>query len=130
MVSRREVEFLEGLQVQYPALSEHLARFAELYEAKLWHQLTLLLEEAIALPDFQDGDLLIKLYDGFISEIAQKINLLKLAHIVTAVAKRYSDVHQACSFMETVRPSIHTASSLCKTSWSVPAFARPWILGP
>jgi len=101
MAASKQVEFLEELQLQHPNLAAHFAKFAELYTAKLWHQLTLLLEEAIALPEFQDGDLLIRLYDGFVSEIAQRINLLKLAHVVTAVAKRYTDLQQACAFIET-----------------------------
>ena len=110
MAVSKQVEFLEELQLQYPNLAAHFAKFAELYTAKLWHQLTLLLEEAIALPEFQDGDLLIRLYDGFVSEIAQRINLLKLAHIVTAVAKRYTDLQQACGFIETVSRSWHPPS--------------------
>jgi hypothetical protein len=102
MAISKQVMFLEELQLQFPVLASHFAKFAELYTSKLWHQLTLLLEEAIALPEFQDGDLLIRLYEGFVSEIAQRINLLKLAHFVTAVAKRYTDLQQACGFIETV----------------------------
>mmetsp|Transcript_18359 Transcript_18359/g.51454 ORF Transcript_18359/g.51454 Transcript_18359/m.51454 type:complete len:389 (-) Transcript_18359:270-1436(-) len=100
VAANKQIEFLEALQVQYPGLSQHFAKFAELYQSKLWHQLTLLLEEAISQPEFQEGDLLIQLYDNFVAEIAQKINLLKLAHMITAVAKRYTDLQQACAFIE------------------------------
>uniref|UniRef100_A0A061RB77 26S proteasome regulatory subunit N9 n=1 Tax=Tetraselmis sp. GSL018 TaxID=582737 RepID=A0A061RB77_9CHLO len=98
----KQIDFLEGLQLQRPELGQIFKRLAELYQAKLWHQLTLQLEEAIAQPEFQEGDLLIQLYNNFVSEIAQKINLLKLAHIVTAVAKQYADLGQACAFIEQV----------------------------
>jgi 26S proteasome regulatory subunit N9 len=99
MAGSKHVAFLESLQVEHPSIAEYFARFADLYQRKLWHQLTLLLEEVIALPEFQIGDLLIQLYGSFVSDFAYKINLLKLAHIVTAVAKRYGDLQQAADFI-------------------------------
>mmetsp|Transcript_31111 Transcript_31111/g.80344 ORF Transcript_31111/g.80344 Transcript_31111/m.80344 type:complete len:388 (+) Transcript_31111:285-1448(+) len=100
MVATSAVALLEALQVQHPGLGEYFSRFADLYQRKLWHQLTLLLEEAIALPEFQAGDLLVQLYASFVSDFAYKINLLQLAHIVTAVAKRYGDLGAAAAFIE------------------------------
>lgn len=56
------MHFLETAQVQHPAVAADLAEFAELYDRKLWHQLTLKLSDAVTKPEFHDGDLLVRLY--------------------------------------------------------------------
>ena len=44
-MASRPLEFVEQLAGEQPALAEDLAELRSLYERKLWHQLTLKLEE-------------------------------------------------------------------------------------
>ncbi|CAI9772258.1 unnamed protein product [Fraxinus pennsylvanica] len=46
-------EYLESLRTAHPELSEWYNTLADLYQRKLWHQLTLKLEQFVALPVFQ-----------------------------------------------------------------------------
>ena len=39
-----------------PALAAHYEAMRDLHEAKLWHQLTLKLEDVVALPEFVNAD--------------------------------------------------------------------------
>jgi 26S proteasome regulatory subunit N9 len=61
------IQYLEAIQVKYPNLAVDVAQIAELYDRKLWHQLTVKLEEVLAKPEFHEGDLLIQLYRNFIA---------------------------------------------------------------
>lgn len=47
------VEYLETLRNTHPELSDRFNSLADLYQKKLWHQLTEKLEEFIALAVFQ-----------------------------------------------------------------------------
>ena len=49
------------------------------------------LEEAVALPAFQQGDLLIQLYHNFLVDFEHRISPLKLGHLAVAVSSRYTD---------------------------------------
>jgi len=94
--------YLNAQQAAHPELAEHYGKMADLYERRLWHQLTMKLEEVVALPAFQTGDLLIQLYHNFINDFEHKLNALKLGHIVVAVSSRYGDRSVAVAFMESV----------------------------
>ena len=56
------IHFLEQAQAQHPNIAADLAEFAELYEKKLWHELTVKLTESLGKPDFHHGDFLVQLY--------------------------------------------------------------------
>ncbi|WCJ29113.1 Proteasome component (PCI) domain protein [Euphorbia peplus] len=47
------LEYLECLRNEHPELAEWYNSLGELYEKKLWHQLTLKLQQFVALPVFQ-----------------------------------------------------------------------------
>lgn len=55
---------------------------------KLWHQLTVKLEDCIESEAFQRGGFLIQLYQNFIAGFAHKINLLKLAVFAATVSRQ------------------------------------------
>ncbi|KAG5249067.1 26S proteasome non-ATPase regulatory [Salix suchowensis] len=74
------LQYLETQRSAHPELDEWYNSLADLYQKKLWHQLTLKLEQFVALAVFQAGDALIQLYNNFITDFETKINLLKLAH--------------------------------------------------
>ena len=56
------VHFLEQAQAQHPSIAADLAEFAELYEKKLWHELTIKLTDALGKPEFHQGEFLVQLY--------------------------------------------------------------------
>ncbi|XP_022862736.1 26S proteasome non-ATPase regulatory subunit 13 homolog B-like [Olea europaea var. sylvestris] len=93
-------EYLESLRNAHPELSEWYNTLADLYQRKLWHQLTLKLEQFVALPVFQAGDALIQLYNNFITDFETKINLLKLAHFAVVVSRQYTEKDAAINYLQ------------------------------
>ncbi|XP_057521235.1 26S proteasome non-ATPase regulatory subunit 13 homolog B-like [Amaranthus tricolor] len=96
------VEYLETLRNTHPELSDRFNSLADLYQKKLWHQLTEKLEEFIALAVFQAGDALIQLYHNFITEFETKLNLLKVAHFAVIVSRQYAEKEAAIGYLEGV----------------------------
>ncbi|EPS66042.1 hypothetical protein M569_08736, partial [Genlisea aurea] len=96
------LQYLDSLRNAHPELSEWYNALSDLYQRKLWHQLTLKLEQFVSLPMFQAGDALIKLYHNFITDFETKINLLKLAHFTVVVSRRYSEKEAAVNYLEGV----------------------------
>jgi len=68
------------------------AQLRDLYDKKLWHQLTEGVEAAIALPYLtQQIEELYLLYDRFIRDFELKINQLKLVTIVVVISRRLAE---------------------------------------
>ncbi|KAH9315693.1 hypothetical protein KI387_024320 [Taxus chinensis] len=96
------VKYLEEQRALQPELGEWYAAMADLYERKLWHQLTLKLDQFLSLALLQAGDSLIQLYHNFITDFETKINLLKLAHFAVIVSRQYTEKEAAISYLEGV----------------------------
>ncbi|XP_059641432.1 26S proteasome non-ATPase regulatory subunit 13 homolog A [Cornus florida] len=96
------LQYLDSLRNVHPELGDWYNTLADLYQKKLWHQLTLKLEQFVALAVFQAGDALIQLYHNFITDFETKINLLKLAHFAVIVSRQYSEKEAATSYLEGV----------------------------
>ncbi|XP_031098228.1 26S proteasome non-ATPase regulatory subunit 13 homolog B [Ipomoea triloba] len=96
------LQYLDSLRNAHPELSDWYNTLADLYQRKLWHQLTLKLEQFVALAVFQAGDALIQLYNNFITDFETKINLLKLAHFAVIVSRQYSGKEAAICYLEGV----------------------------
>lgn len=96
------LQYLESLRNVHPELSEWYTTLSDLYQRKLWHQLTLKLEQFVALAVFQAGDALIQLYHNFIADFETKINLLKLGHFAVIVSRQYLDKGAAITYLEGV----------------------------
>ncbi|MBA0611320.1 hypothetical protein Godav_012017 [Gossypium davidsonii] len=96
------LQYLDSLRNEHPELADWYNSLADLYQKKLWHQLTLKLEQFVALTVFQAGDALIKLYRNFITDFETKINPLKLAHFAVIVSQQYAEKEAAISFLEGV----------------------------
>eukprot|EP00250_Pteridium_aquilinum_P001348 c11557_g1_i1 orf=163-1323(+) len=96
------LKYLETQRDAQPELAEWYTSLADLYQRKLWHQLTLKLEQFVALAVFQAGDALIQLYRNFISEFESKINHLKLAHFAVIVSRQFTEVEIAISYLSEV----------------------------
>ncbi|XP_057478246.1 26S proteasome non-ATPase regulatory subunit 13 homolog A-like isoform X2 [Actinidia eriantha] len=96
------LQYLDSLRNSHPELTGWYNTLSDLYQKKLWHQLTLKLEQFVALAVFQAGDALIQLYHNFITDFETKINLLKLAHFAVTVSRQYSEKETAISYLEGV----------------------------
>ncbi|KAG6408263.1 hypothetical protein SASPL_131267 [Salvia splendens] len=110
--SMAALQYLESLRNAHPELGEWYTTLSDLYQRKLWHQLTLKLEQFVTLAVFQAGDSLIQLYQNFITDFETKINLLKLAHFAVIVSRQYSGKDAAISYLEGVIEKLLTTSKV------------------
>ncbi|KAM7108567.1 LOW QUALITY PROTEIN: 26S proteasome non-ATPase regulatory subunit 13, partial [Ciconia maguari] len=91
----------------------------ELYNKKLWHQLTLQVLDFVQDPCFAQGDGLIKLYENFISEFEHRVNPLSLVEIILHVVRQMTDPNVALTFLEKTREKVKSSDEaviLCKTA--------------
>ncbi|XXG43809.1 hypothetical protein AAC387_Pa01g3764 [Persea americana] len=95
-----------------PELADWYNSLADLYQKKLWHQLTNKLEQFVALAVFQAGDTLIQLYHNFITDFETKINLLKLAHFAVIVSRRYSEKEAAIAYLDGVIEKLNATKEI------------------
>lgn len=58
------------------------------FHLRLWHQLTVELEQFIQNPMWREGDFLIKMYHNFLSSFQEKLNQLKLAQIAIVISRQ------------------------------------------
>uniref|UniRef100_A0A8W8MJE7 26S proteasome non-ATPase regulatory subunit 13 n=1 Tax=Magallana gigas TaxID=29159 RepID=A0A8W8MJE7_MAGGI len=91
----------------------------ELYNKKLWHQLTLKLLKFVKTPTFSKGDGLVKMYENFIADFEHRINPLALAEIMVYIVKQMTDIDTAVSFIEKMKEKVKVsdeAKALCLTT--------------
>ncbi|THU61309.1 hypothetical protein C4D60_Mb07t21940 [Musa balbisiana] len=106
------LQYLEAQRHAQPELADWYSAFADLYQRKLWHQLTLKLEQFVRLAVVQAGDSLIQLYHNFIAEFETKINLLKFAHFAVVVSHQYSEKGAAISYLDGIIEKLHATRDL------------------
>lgn len=107
------LDFLEALQAKQPEVAADVAELASLYQRKLWHQLTVQLEQCFIKAEFNKGDLPMRLYEQFISDFASKINLLKLAQFAVHVSKQQSDPAKSLAFLQSVVAKLQVRPGGC-----------------
>ncbi|GBP73727.1 26S proteasome non-ATPase regulatory subunit 13 [Eumeta japonica] len=110
-------DYLSKKQAADPNLAQDWAKLEELYNKKLWHQITIKLEQFVKHPSLQTGDNLIQLYNNFLTTFENKINPLSLMEIVAHVVQQYSDKKEAIAFLEKLEPKVKIndeALALCK----------------
>lgn len=92
------IGFITQILSEAPSdLRPSLETFLDLYQRRLWYQLTLAIQEFLALPSsFQYQ---IPLYNNFISDFENKINSLKLVEIAVVVSQRFTDANDALEFL-------------------------------
>ncbi|OXU31533.1 hypothetical protein TSAR_013249 [Trichomalopsis sarcophagae] len=99
------------------AIAEEWGKLDELYQKKLWHQLTLKLETFVLNPALQKDENLVDLYNNFLSTFESKINPLSLVEILAHVIKQFKDKRGAINFLEKTEPKVKSskeAVALCK----------------
>ena len=97
------VEYLETLRNSHPELSDRFNSLADLYQKKLWHQLTEKLEEFLALAAFQVCRALIAFYC-----VRVKISML-IFRFVQCFAKLYRNLGNLgfCDVLVIVKVGFH-----------------------
>ncbi|CAM8984529.1 unnamed protein product [Rhodiola kirilowii] len=103
------LQYLDSLRSSHPELSEWYNSLADLYQRKLWHQLTQKLEQFVALAA---GDALIQLYHNFVTDFETKINLLKLAQFAVIVSRQYAEKEAAITYLEGVIEKIRATKEM------------------
>eukprot|EP01027_Heterolobosea_sp_BB2_P024162 GEZU01036366.1.p1 GENE.GEZU01036366.1~~GEZU01036366.1.p1 ORF type:complete len:382 (-),score=119.78 GEZU01036366.1:265-1410(-) len=114
-----EHPYLAKLREVYPSLSTQIAELQDLHSRRLWHQLSLKVEDILAKPEFSnDPEAQLRLYNNFIKDFELKFNLLKLASIAVGITKKYTDAVKAIEFLESIAAKVadkdKEAHVLCK----------------
>ncbi|XP_015762011.1 PREDICTED: 26S proteasome non-ATPase regulatory subunit 13-like [Acropora digitifera] len=79
--------FLSRKQSEGGPLASDWAVLGELYEKKLWHQLTLKLAQFVKDDYFVQNEGLVEMYENFLADFEHRINMLSLMEIVLYVVK-------------------------------------------
>ncbi|XP_076242529.1 regulatory particle non-ATPase 9 [Calliopsis andreniformis] len=98
-------------------LAAEWAQLEELYNKRLWHQLTLKLEKFVKNPALQKGENLVQLYTNFLSIFENKINPLSLVEILAYVIQQFQNKQEAIAFLEKTEPKVKSSNeavALCK----------------
>ncbi|RDL30438.1 putative proteasome regulatory particle subunit protein [Venustampulla echinocandica] len=103
-------DFLADQRDAAPADLQHLfISFEDLWERKLWHQLTDSLIELFQNPASASQRL--PFYKTFILTFADKINQLKLVTLALSAASQCRDGHERLSFLESVAKKVDNPNS-------------------
>ncbi|CAM9433882.1 unnamed protein product [Ascophyllum nodosum] len=96
------MEYIEQKALQYPDMANKYTKLGELYSRKLWHQLTVALQDFVSDPaNVQGGDGLVRLCTEFIAKFEAKINQLRFVQILCTVGKTCTDPLEATQLFET-----------------------------
>ncbi|CAL8110820.1 unnamed protein product [Orchesella dallaii] len=100
-MSEKVSKYLRSKQVTAPpGLAEKWADLENDYLKRLWHPLTLKLQEFVEEKAVEKDRGLIELYDNFIQEIELRINCLSLMELCTKVVAQYDKPEDALLFLE------------------------------
>ncbi|GIL82247.1 hypothetical protein Vretimale_7223 [Volvox reticuliferus] len=96
------IDALDQLQTDFPDLSEDIQELANLYQRKLWHQLTLKIEACFHSSAFNRGDIPVRLFQQCIMDFGHKINFLKLAQFAVHACKFQLNPAAAVDMLQSV----------------------------
>ncbi|KAK3830169.1 MAG: hypothetical protein JOS17DRAFT_747165 [Linnemannia elongata] len=99
-------QFLASQKQQAPAsLQNYYNTFEDLYERKLWHQLTLAVQEFVSKPE--SGPLQVGLFNNFISDWEAKMSQQKLVALGVSAAKQIRDHKEAREFLKALTERVN-----------------------
>lgn len=88
-------------------LTAEWTQMEEFYVKKLWHQLTLKVLEFVQRPEMrQQGNLLMEMYDKFITDFEHRINSLSLVEICLPIVRTCQDPTVSVSFLEKLKEKV------------------------
>ncbi|KAJ3188125.1 26S proteasome regulatory subunit [Irineochytrium annulatum] len=98
-IDRDVSQFLQKSRSAAPAeLRDFFSKFEELYDKKLWHQLTLVIFEFVRVP--ASAPFLVPLHDEFIVDWLKKMNQLSLIQYVSIATRTIADAPKALAFVQ------------------------------
>nr|CAG4641685.1 EOG090X05V9 [Eurycercus lamellatus] len=98
-------------------LAAEWAKLESLYNKKLWHQLTIELLDFVKHPSLQSNNELVQLYENFVADFENKINLLSLTEICAFIVKQMGTADERLSFLKQLQEKVKAnkeALALCK----------------
>jgi 26S proteasome regulatory subunit N9 len=106
-------KYLEDAQAAFtvsnPELAAKYQELLDLFERRLWHNLTSKLLELVTHPQLKDTPQLVSLYTDFIKHFESKLNQLSFVHIILVISKSYRDPTEAVKFLEPVAVKVSGA---------------------
>mmetsp|Transcript_5481 Transcript_5481/g.8988 ORF Transcript_5481/g.8988 Transcript_5481/m.8988 type:complete len:386 (-) Transcript_5481:1-1158(-) len=87
------------LKAQGSETEPFLSKIKDLFQRKLWHQLSIVLDEFIRLPLFEEGSYLVQLYGNFLRHFEDRINPLKLVLMLIRIVKQFPDPAEKINFL-------------------------------
>ena len=96
------MDFIEGEKAKYPEIAAYYESFGELYQQKLWHQLSAALFEFLSLRENCRASSFYDLYTQFISNFETRLNQVTLAQVGCFVASTLVDPKSAIAFLESI----------------------------
>ncbi|KAL7315832.1 26S proteasome regulatory subunit [Mucor circinelloides] len=112
MTQNMEVDFdvpkflYEERQKTPSQLQHYYTTFEDLYERKLWHQLTTQILDFFKEPE--SAPYQISLFQNFVAEWEDKANKLSLVSIAIQAAKQFSDLNESVSFLNEIIKKVDT----------------------
>lgn len=98
-------------------LAAEWTQIEELYNEKLWNELTIKLNTFVKNPALQNEDALLTLYHNFICVFETKINPYGLVEILTVVVSHIADKKEAIAFLEKLKEKVKVCDEalwMCK----------------
>ena len=93
--------FLESQRVAYPDLQEY-DTFLQLYERKLWHELSIALFDFLSKKSNHRGENIFELYAHFISKVEARLSQVRLVQLVSMIGQSLPDPQRALDFFKAV----------------------------
>lgn len=116
------MEYIASQKALYPELANDYDTLADLYEKKLWHQLSNALEEFLSDPKNNKGQDFTQLYSSFLSSVEARLNQVKLATLVSLIGNTLNNLETALEFYKkvlTARSRLGPEASMCLDMESV-----------
>ncbi|KAL2914444.1 26S proteasome regulatory subunit [Polyrhizophydium stewartii] len=109
-VDRDVSGWLAAQRTSAPAeLKEYYAKFEDLYDRKLWHQLTLTIEKFTSL--LAAAPYLLPLYENFVVDFEKRINGISLVQFLTKAARQIKDPKAALAFLSAQADKLKSSST-------------------
>lgn len=87
-------------------LAEKWGQLNQLYEKRLWHELTVQLLKFVNEEHFKQNGGLIELYEQFLSDFEHRINPLSLVELILVIAEELSDHEKALALFQKTQDKV------------------------
>jgi len=111
--------FLARKQSENGPLASEWAKLQELYDKRLWHQLTIKVASFVKEEYFSTHGGLLELYENFLADFEHRINPLSLMEITLVIIRELKDPEQAIKFLSETKEKVASdteAQVLCLTA--------------